>query len=88
MEELCFWLQNVYRVSVVRQLNIYIAELSVPDPSHIEVETATVRLKRYKSQGNDQTPAELIQTRGEILRSEIHKLIHSIWNMEELTDQW
>jgi hypothetical protein len=51
---------RMYICSVVRQLKIHIAELSVPDPSHIEVETATVRLKRYKSQGSDQTPEELI----------------------------
>jgi hypothetical protein len=37
---------------------------------------------------SDQILAELIQAGGEALRSEIHKLIHSIWNMEELPDQW
>jgi hypothetical protein len=31
---------------------------------------------------------ELIQAEGEILRSKIHKLIKSIWNKEELPDQW
>jgi hypothetical protein len=45
-------------------------------------------LKRYKSPGSDQNPAELIQAGGEILRSKIHKLINSIWNKEELPDQW
>jgi hypothetical protein len=33
-------------------------------------------------------PAELIQAGGEILRSEIHKLIISILKKEELPDQW
>jgi hypothetical protein len=42
----------------------------------------------YKSPGSDQIPAELIQAGGEILRSKIHKLINSIWNKEELPDQW
>jgi hypothetical protein len=38
--------------------------------------------------GNDQIPAELIQAGGEILLSAIHDLINSIWNKEELLDQW
>jgi hypothetical protein len=37
---------------------------------------------------NNNIPAELIQARGEILLSVIHKLINSIWNKEELPDQW
>jgi hypothetical protein len=43
-------------------------------------------LKRHKSPGSDEIPAELIQAGGEILSSEIHKLINSIWNKEELPD--
>jgi hypothetical protein len=35
------------------------AELLVPDPSCLEVETAIAKLK-YKSPGSDQIPAELI----------------------------
>jgi hypothetical protein len=38
--------------------------------------------------GSDQILAELIQAWGEILRSEIHELINSIWNKEELPNQW
>jgi hypothetical protein len=30
----------------------------------------------------------LIQAGGEILHSEIHELINSIWNTEKLPDQW
>jgi hypothetical protein len=45
-------------------------------------------LKSYKSPGSDQIPAELIQEGGEILRSKMHNLINSIWNKEELPDQW
>jgi hypothetical protein len=41
-------------------------------------------LKRYKSKGTDQIPAELIQARGKTLRYDIHELIHSVWNMEQL----
>jgi hypothetical protein len=38
-------------------------------------------------QSKDQIPAELIQIGGETW-SEIHKLINSLWNKEELFDQW
>jgi hypothetical protein len=46
------------------------------------------KLKRYKSPASNEIPAELIQAGGETLWSEIHKLINSIWNKEELPDQW
>jgi hypothetical protein len=45
-------------------------------------------LKSNKSPGSEQILVELIQTEGEILWSEVHKLINSIWNQEELPDQW
>jgi hypothetical protein len=41
------------------------AELLVPDPSHFEFVIIIAKLKIYKSSGSDQTPAELIQARGE-----------------------
>jgi len=41
-------------------------------------------LKRYKLPGTYQIPAELIQAGGNTLHSEIHKVINSIWNKEEL----
>jgi hypothetical protein len=52
------------------------------------VEIAIAKLKKCKSQGSDQIPAELIQAGGEMLLSAIHKLINSVWNKEELPDQW
>jgi hypothetical protein len=45
-------------------------------------------LKRHKSPGIEQIPAELIEARGNTLRSEIHKLINCIWNKEELPEKW
>jgi hypothetical protein len=45
-------------------------------------------LEKNKLPGSDQIPAELIQAGGEILLSAIFKLIHSVWNREELPDQW
>jgi len=44
------------------------------------------KLKRCKSPGIDQIPAEFIQVGGRMVSSEIHKLINSIWNMKELPD--
>jgi hypothetical protein len=46
------------------------------------------KLKKYKSPGSDQILAEVIQAGGKILLSVIHKLINSVWNEEELPDQW
>jgi hypothetical protein len=45
-------------------------------------------LKKYKSTGGDVIPAKLIQAGGKILPSAIHKHINSVWNKEELSDQW
>jgi hypothetical protein len=48
-------------VNDVRQTEIHTAEPLVPEPSSTEVEIAVEKLKRYKSPGIDQIPAELIQ---------------------------
>jgi hypothetical protein len=77
---------NVQRASDVRQTEIHKAESLVCDPSPVEVEISIAKLKRFKSPGSDQIVAELIQARGEILHSKIHKLISSIWNTEILPD--
>jgi hypothetical protein len=42
---------------------------------------------KHKSPGIDQIPAELIKAGGRIFLSEIHKLIISIWNREELPEE-
>jgi hypothetical protein len=51
---------NVHRVNDVRQTEIHTAKPLVPDPSSFEVEIDTEKLKRYKSPGSDEIPAELI----------------------------
>ena len=48
---------------------------------------ATEKLKRHKSPGTDQVPADLIKAGGRTICSEIHKLTNSIWNTEELPEQ-
>jgi hypothetical protein len=75
---------NVHGVHDVRQMNVHTVETLVPEPCMDEVEVTIGKLKRYKSSGSDQIPAELIKAGGEILCSEIHILIHSMWNKEEL----
>jgi hypothetical protein len=45
-------------------------------------------LKGYKWPGSDQIHAELVETERETLRTEVHKLINSIWSKEELFEQW
>jgi hypothetical protein len=42
-------------------------------------------MKEYKSSDNDQIVAELIEAGGEILQTIIHKLINSIWDVENYT---
>jgi hypothetical protein len=81
-------LLNVRNVSEARQIEVHMAEPLVPGPSRFEVEIAIAKLKKYKSPGSDQIPAELIQAGGEMLLSAIHKLVSSIWNKEKLPDQW
>jgi hypothetical protein len=78
----------VHNVSDVRQIEVHTAEPLLHGPSRLEVENAIAKLKKYKSPGSDEIPAELIQAGGEILLSATHKLINSVWNKEELPDQW
>jgi hypothetical protein len=49
-----------------------------------EVEISIEKLKRHKSPGTEQTPAEWIKVGGRIIRSEIHKLINSVSKEDEL----
>jgi hypothetical protein len=83
-----FQMLNVHNCSDVKQIEVHTAEPLVPGLSRLEVEIALAKLKKYKSPGSDQIPVEQIQARGEILMSEIHKLINSVWKREELPHQW
>jgi hypothetical protein len=60
-------------------MDIHTAEQLLPEHSLVEVEIVNCKLKWYKSP---------IKAGGETLRSEIHKLIHSVWNKVELPQQW
>jgi hypothetical protein len=67
---------------------MHTAEPFMPEPNASEIEVGIGKLKRCKSQGVDQIPAEVIQAGSETLCSENHKLINSIWNKEEFPHQW
>jgi hypothetical protein len=54
-------------------MEVHMAEPLVPGPSCLEVEIAIAKLIKYKLAGSDQILAELI---------------NSVWNKEELPDQW
>jgi hypothetical protein len=69
-------------------MDIHTADPLVPVPSLVEVEVAIGKLRSYKSSGTDQILAELIKAGGETLYSEICRLTCSIWNKEELPQQW
>jgi hypothetical protein len=80
-------LLNVHGINDVKRREIHIAEPLVTEPRPFEIEIANENLKRYKSWGTDQISSEMIQARDNILHSEIHKLINSIWNREQLPQQ-
>jgi hypothetical protein len=77
-------LLKVHSINDVRQTKMHTIEPIVPKPSSFRVKITVEKLKRYKSPGTDKILAELIQAGGKTVCSEIHKLINSIWNKEEL----
>ena len=81
-------LLNVHGVHDVRQTETRSAEPLVPEPSAFEVDLAIEKLKSHKSPGIDQIPADLIKEGGRTIRYQIHKLIVSIWNKDELREDW
>jgi len=81
-------LLNIHGVNDVRQTELHTAEPLVPETRAFEVDLSIEKLKSHKSPGVDQIPAELINAGGGTIHCEIHKLVISIWNKEELPDKW
>jgi hypothetical protein len=79
---------NIHGVHDVKQMDIHMAEPLVPEPSLVEVEITIGKFRSYKSPGTDHIPAKMIKTGGKTLYSEIHEPICSVWNKEELPQQW
>jgi hypothetical protein len=53
-----------------------------------EVAICIEKPEKYRTPDIDQTSSELFQAKCNVLRSEVHKLSDSIWNKEELPQQW
>jgi hypothetical protein len=83
-----FQLLNVHEAKDVTQTEVHTAEPVVLEPSDSEVEMALEKLKSHKSQCTKQISAELIKSGGRTIRYEMHKLTNSIFNNEELPEQW
>ena len=81
-------LLNIQGINDVWQTEMHTAEPLVSEPSAFQVELAIEKLKSHKSPGIDQIPPELIKARSKTIHYEIHKLIISIWNKEELPEEW
>jgi hypothetical protein len=80
--------QNSECPGLCRRANISSLILYIYNHNPFEVQTSIIKLKRYKSIGSDLILVKLIEAGGEILLSEISKLIKPIWNKEELLNQW
>ena len=78
----------VHGVHDVRQTETHTAEPLVREPSAFEVDLATEKLKSHKSPGIHQIPAELFKEGGRTIRYQIHKLIVSSCNKENLPEEW
>jgi hypothetical protein len=73
---------NALRASDVRQRETQRPEPLVPKSSPSEFETDIANLKNFNSPCIDQILAEQIQIDGESLCSEVHEIIHYIWDKE------
>jgi len=73
----------MYVFSAVRQTETH-TEPRVREPSAFELGLAIEKLKMHKSPGIDQVPSELVKAGGRTIRSEIRKIINSIWNKQSI----
>ena len=80
-------LANAHGISYARQREIHTIKPLASESSAFEDEICFEKLKRHKSPGTDQIPAELIKAGGRTISSEIHTLINSIWNKQELPEE-
>jgi hypothetical protein len=62
--------------------------MDVIEPSSFEVEIPAEKLERYKSTGIPSNSGRTDEVEGNTLCSKIHILGNSIWNKEELPQQW
>jgi predicted peroxiredoxin len=79
---------NVHGFNNVRQTEIHTAKSLVPESSASKVDFGIEKLKSYKSPGIDHIPAEMIKAGSRMIRCEIHILIISVLNKEDLPEEW
>lgn len=78
---------NLHDINDVRQIEILTTEQLVLESSCFGVETATEKLKIYKSTGTDKILIELIQAGCNRLRFQIYKHFNSAYNKEEMSEK-
>jgi hypothetical protein len=66
---------------------MHTVEPFVPEPVSFEAEIAIEKLKRCKAPGTDQILREMFQIGRNMLHSEIHICINSVWNKKKLSGQ-
>ena len=80
-------LLNIHGVNVDRQTQMHTAEPLVAEPSAFEVEMETEKLKRHKSPGMAEIPAELIKAGSRTISlSSVNLFIR--FGKEELPEEW
>ena len=80
-------LLNVRGINDVWRTETRTATPTMPEWSAFEFEMAIEKLKHILP-GFDQIPKVLIKSESRTIHSEIHKLINSIRNKEELPEEW
>jgi len=63
-------------------------EMEVPASEYDEIKEITVKVTLKKARGSYNITPELIKVGGENLRNQIHKLIQSVWIIEEIPFEW
>jgi hypothetical protein len=77
-------LLTVHRVSDVRQIKVHTVKPLLPHPSFFRLKLLLQSRKGINLQVVIKFCAHLIQAGGEMLQSESHEVINSVWNKEEL----
>jgi len=73
---------SLYGVNDIKQTEIHTSEQLVTQSSASEVEMSIEKLKGHGSPSIDQIPAYLIKGGSATICSQIHEVIHAIWNKE------
>jgi len=79
---------NVHWVNGVRQRELHTEEPQLLELSALYFTLHIEETNSHKSPGIDQIRAELIKAGGRTIVIEIHKRVSSVWNKEQLTEQW